>query len=504
LLTEQRRTSSPPRTPLPDRPPVRAARPAHAWLLLGGAVLAGALLRFPFLDHQSFWLDETYTATIAGKHSLSGVWSSVTDTESTPPLYYLLTWSWTSLAGSTSEAALRATGATAGLLAVPVSFFAVRGLVGERVGLAVAWLCATSPLLVWYSLDARAYSLLVLASMLSVWGLANLIERATTRRWALWALAGVACIWTHYYGAFLIGGELAVIVWRRPELRRALAAWTGVIVLCTLPLLPTFLEQRGDTARTAWIGQRPLLERIEQAVREHAMGPNVPSAALEGLGLTIAAAAFLAGLVIAMRAGRNTASLVVLAAGGIGLPLLLSVTGVADHFFVRNLLMVWVALAAVAALALVRLGRAPLIAYLMLSVAIVLATQADWRYQNADWRGAVAKLHASAGRSPIVVYPGLQSPVPAHYLRRDGPLAPARPDEAWVVVEPVRHDDRDLEPVDEAPPAGMPGVPFERVGTRAYHGFRLVRFRAPRAARIDGGALARHPVRGFPPALLGP
>jgi hypothetical protein len=134
----------------------------------------------------------------------------------------------------------------------------------------------------------------------------------------------------------------------------------------------------------------------------------------------------------------------------------------------------------------------------------VLATQSDWRYQNADWRGAVATLPASAGRSPIVVYPGLQSPVPIHYLQRDRALASARPDEAWVLVEPARHDDRDLEPVDEAPPAGTPGLPFERAAVREYHGFRLVRFRAPRPARVDGAALAEHPVRGFSPALLGP
>jgi mannosyltransferase len=474
------------------------------WLVLGGAVLAGALLRFPFLGHQSFWLDETYTVTIAGQHSLTGVWRSVKETESTPPLYYLLTWTWTSLVGSASEAAVRAPSAAAGLLSVPASFVAVRRLVGQRVALGVAWLCATSPLLIWYSLDARAYSLLVLFSMLSVWALVNLLERPTARHWALWALAGAACLWTHYYAVFLLAGELAVIIWRRPELRRALAGSAAVTVLLALPVLPVFLEQRSNTARTAWIGQRPLIDRIEQAVREHAMGPNVPWAALEAAGLVVATAAFLAGLVLTARAGKGALSLVVLAASGIGVPLLLSVTGVADYFFARNLLMVWIALAAVAALALVRLRTVPLIVYVVLSSATALAIESDWRYQNADWRGAVASLRTSAGRSPVVVYPGLQAPVASLYLRREQGIARARLDEAWLVVEPARLEDRDLRPIPGAPPPGVPGPPFKRLAAREYHGFRLVRVRAPRPARVDPAGPSGHPVRGFAPAVLGP
>jgi mannosyltransferase len=474
------------------------------WLVLGGAVLAGALLRFPFLGHQSFWLDETYTVAIVGQHSLTGVWRSVKETESTPPLYYLLTWSWTSLVGSGSEAAVRATSATAGVLSVPAGFVAVRRLVGEKVALGVAWLCATSPLLIWYSLDARAYSLLVLFSMLSVWAFASLLERPTARRWMLWALAGAACLWTHYYSVFLLAGEIAVIIWRRPELRRAVAGSAALTAMLALPLLPVFLAQRSNTARTTWIGQRPLIDRIEQAVREHAMGPNVPWAALEAVGLVVAAAAFGAGLVLAARAGKRTLSPVVLALIGVGVPLLLSVTGVADYFFARNLLAVWVALAAITASALVRLRAVPLIVYLVLSSATALAIEGDWRYQNADWRGAVASLRTSAGRSTVVVYPGLQAPVASLYVQRERVTARARPDEAWVVVEPARLGDRELRPVPGAPPPGVPGPPFERLDATEYHGFRLVRVRAPGPARVDPAGPGGHRVRGFPAAVVGP
>jgi uncharacterized membrane protein len=502
LLIEPRTTSSLARTPLRAKVEVPAARPAHVWLVLGGAVIAGALLRFPFLGHQSFWLDETYTVTIAGQHSLAGVWRTVSETESTPPLYYLLTWTWTSLAGSTSEAAVRATSATAGLLSVPVSFLALRRLVDERVALGVAWLCATSPLLIWYSLDARAYSLLVLCSMLSVWALANLLERPTARRWTLWALAGAACLWTHYYSVFLLAGEVAVIAWRRPE-RRALLGSALVTVLLALPLLPLFLEQRTNPARTAWIGQRPLVDRIEQAVREHAMGPNVPWTALEAAGLAVAIAAFVGGLVLAARAGRQARPLIVLAASGVGLPLVGSVTGVADYFFARNLLTTWIALAAVAAFTLVRLRAVPLVVYVALTSATALAIENDWRYQNADWRGAVANLRTTAGRSPVVVYPGLQAPVASLYLRRERGMARAHPDDAWVMVEPARVGDRELRPVPGTPPPGVPGPRFEHATASEYHGFRLVRLRAREPATVDP-RIAAHRVRGFAPAVLDP
>ena len=57
---------------------------------------------------------------------------------------------------------LRSLSALAGTLTVPVCYAAGRTLVSHRAGMIVAALSAVSPLLVWYSQEARAYGLFVL------------------------------------------------------------------------------------------------------------------------------------------------------------------------------------------------------------------------------------------------------------------------------------------------------------------------------------------------------
>src|SRR5438105_3275976 len=179
-------------------------------------VTAGALaLRLPYLGNQSLWYDETFTRTIAAAPSVTRLWHEVKATEGTPPLYYLLTWGWGKLFGIHSDAALRATSGLAGATCAPAAFLALRRFGGSRAALAATALVAASPMLVWYSLDARAYSLLVLLSLISIWATSLVLERPTPCRFPGWALAAAAVVWTHYFGAFLVVAEVVLLLWRR-------------------------------------------------------------------------------------------------------------------------------------------------------------------------------------------------------------------------------------------------------------------------------------------------
>ena len=59
--------------------------------------VAGAALRFATLDVQSLWFDEAVTAHLL-RLGLAGLRHAIPDSESTPPLYYVLGWLWTQLA----------------------------------------------------------------------------------------------------------------------------------------------------------------------------------------------------------------------------------------------------------------------------------------------------------------------------------------------------------------------------------------------------------------------
>src|SRR5664279_5683311 len=129
------------------------------WCLAGVVALAAAL-RFPTLGLQSYRHDEAVTAGRVLVASFSGTMHRVWTSESTPPLYYAIAWLWSHLFG-VHEFGLRALSALFGTATIPVAYLAGRELSGRRTGLAVAAIAAVSPMLVWYSQDARAYALLV-------------------------------------------------------------------------------------------------------------------------------------------------------------------------------------------------------------------------------------------------------------------------------------------------------------------------------------------------------
>ena len=112
---------------------------------------------------QSYHHDEAWTAGVVLHSNLFTTLDKVSATESTPPLYYLLAWGWTKLFG-TGEWGLRSLSALAGVATIPVAFAIGRRLAGNRAAVIAAALVALNPALIWYSQEARAYSLLVLLS----------------------------------------------------------------------------------------------------------------------------------------------------------------------------------------------------------------------------------------------------------------------------------------------------------------------------------------------------
>lgn len=492
-------------TSQPHQPSIAARSTRIA--LVAAATAVAAALRLPFLAHQSLWYDETFTRAIVAHSSLSGVLSGVHATESTPPLYYLLTWLWTQLFGL-STAMLRMPGALAGVLCVPVAYLALRRVVGESAAVAAAWLTATSPVLVSYSLDARAYSLMVLFCLLTLWATSALLQAPSRSRWCWWALACLALLYTHYFGGFVVLAEIGVLAWKLPAQRRALAAGTVAVAALSLPLLPLFLHQRGSE-RASFIAGLSLSGRIEEAVRQFAMGPNVPSAPLEGAGIALAAAGLIVGAIALWRArgavAARTAGVLLGALFGcvVLLPLALAATHLDDVFYARNLLGAWIVFAALAALGLARARALPLALFCVLCMATVIAIQANWRYQNVDWSGAIDRFRSDLAGQPVAVYGSQAAPVAALYLH-------ARPTTAidtaslWVLVESARTGTRALEPVLGTPARGVPGPPFAPAGALTFHGIRALHFTSPRPVSVTPAMLGSDSADGSAPTLLAP
>jgi hypothetical protein len=441
------------------------AMPAAAWLALAAITAAGVVLRAVFVGDQGLGYEEVFTAQIVNQSTLAAVWHGVKATESTPPLYYLLTWLWVKLSASHSEVSLRMVSLLAGSLAIPVSFLAARRFVSRSLALVVAWLCAVSPVLVSYAIYARSYALLVLAGALSVWALGALLAAPSARHWALWGLTAAVCVWTHYFAAFLLAGEVGVLFVALPAARRRLVLCLAGVAAATAPLWPVFLDQSGASDRTAYIAAESLRGRLEGVVRQFAMGTNVPTAWLEGAGIAIVALAVAFALVKTI---------------------LSALTGIDDHLLARNLLGIWICVAPFAAYGLTRLRGVPLLAYSVIALATVIAVQSNWRYQaSTDWRGASAHLRKLARGEPVAVEPGLELAVAGLYMHRTPLGAPLATRSLWVMVQPVRGaGERALNPVANAPLTQLWGSQFHPVAEIDYHGFRLIDLRAATATVV--------------------
>ena len=121
-----------------------------------------AALRLPTLGSQSLWLDEVLTGNLA-RGSLGDLFHVVAQQEANPPLFYLVEWLWTRVAG-TSEFALRLPSALCGIALVPVAYAIGKRLARRaRPAVALAALVAVHPLLVYYSQEARGYAAVALA-----------------------------------------------------------------------------------------------------------------------------------------------------------------------------------------------------------------------------------------------------------------------------------------------------------------------------------------------------
>lgn len=436
--------------------------------VLAALTALAAALRFATLDTQSFWLDEAVTARLLDL-SMHDLLERIPESESTPPLYYVLAWLWAKLFGN-GEVGLRSLSALLGTATIPVVFAAGRELVSERAALAASALAAVSPLLVWYSQEARAYALLVLLCALSFLWFARGVRREEGL-WA-WALFSALALTTHYFAAFPVAAEALLLLRARG---RAALPPVAVVGLAGAALLPLAIEQSGNPN---FIEDSGLGTRALQLPKQFLVGFDAPAEIALG---AIAALAAAAAVALLLRSGewRRAAPAAVVALVAAGLPLLMAALG-EDYFVTRNLLPALVPTLIVigAGVAAHRAGPALLAVLAAIGLFSVIAVAVEPSYQREDWRGAAQALGpVPPGGRAIVLAPSLGSQ-PFDVYR---PNAKRMPDSGAEVGEVVliglapRTAGESRKPPREAPtPVG-----FTEVERRDEDTFTLLRFRAP-------------------------
>ncbi|NOZ70532.1 MAG: hypothetical protein GXP38_01235 [Chloroflexi bacterium] len=231
-------------------------------------------LRLNHLDVQSLWYDEGVTAQVAQLGV--GELTRWTAGDIQPPLYYLLMNGWLRLfqpwPGNIAYL-MRWLSVAWGMLLIPLLWGVARRLWNECTANLAALLATISPLLVYYSQEARMYTQLLTLTTMAAWAILHTLsgsvskQRVSVRWWGLYGITALAALYTHYLAGFaLVAFALywAHVWWHRGHERQPLRRFLTVNALVVggyLPWLPAMVR-RFQVDASYWAGTLKLGEAV--------------------------------------------------------------------------------------------------------------------------------------------------------------------------------------------------------------------------------------------------
>jgi Dolichyl-phosphate-mannose-protein mannosyltransferase len=340
------------------------------WPGVGGLTAAVAIFLAARLTAWPPHEDETL-ALFVGRKSLVGLFKTVQTERGGAPLHFLFAWLVVHLGGGL--VGLRFFSALFAVASVPVVALLARRLAGEIPALVATAIVSASWMLLFHGVYGRMYSLFLLTSALSYLACLSAVSHGGGRRWALWALAVLATVATHPYGALVLASQVAYVL-ARARTRDAFLSIAAVAVLGT----------------PFWYSDLVLAGRFDVGVGSGGKKLDGPSAVLEYLfrvagdftaGYTLAIVAVILVAAVGGRVlwdrNRNAA---VLTAAVIGVPMaafLLGRFGESTSPESRHLIFALPFFAVLVALGLIRLSRRRL-PVLVAAIVVLVGAEVAW------------------------------------------------------------------------------------------------------------------------------
>ena len=204
-------------------------------------LLAAFIIRLISIN-QSLWLDEATSALVA-RMSLTNIFTKFLPNDFHPPLYYLVLKYWVSIFGS-SEVALRFPSIIFGVGTIYIVYLITKKYFSKNTGLVAAALLSTSGLAIYYSQEARMYTLAAFLVTLSFY---YFIEN----RWKSFATTVVLIGLTDYVSLFILPVYLLINpkVWKK-----TLTSFIplGIGFLLWLPIFIRQISAGSSVVGSAW------------------------------------------------------------------------------------------------------------------------------------------------------------------------------------------------------------------------------------------------------------
>lgn len=214
----------------------------YIWIV----IFFGLLMRLVVIN-QSLWLDEAIGAEAVRNFSTSGIITTFLKYDNHPPLYYLTLKLWTDFFGY-SEVSIRSLSILFGLGTIYLTFKIAEKLSGNKLfKYLAAILITTSQFHIYYSQEARMYSMAAFFACLTIYFFIDVVGKnlPKTKSWIFLSLSQAILVFTDYVPVFLLPvfGLYALVV-RKNNVWWLKYLFTYIpIFIFSLVWLPTFMIQ---------------------------------------------------------------------------------------------------------------------------------------------------------------------------------------------------------------------------------------------------------------------
>jgi mannosyltransferase len=204
--------------------------------IVASLIVISIILRFYHLDFNSIWLDEAATYFHSG--SLSDIFDyyNTSIDPFNPPLFFLFEFIMIKIAGA-SEIGLRFFPALFGVLTIPAAYLMGKEFHDKYTGIVTAAIFTFSPFLIYYSQEARAFSLLLLLCVALTYVFLKALKSNTRKEWIHFGILSAIIFCTHFYGVVFVA---LLAVFAAVQLRsniKSLLYGLGVGLFFSLPLI---------------------------------------------------------------------------------------------------------------------------------------------------------------------------------------------------------------------------------------------------------------------------
>lgn len=214
------------------------------WPAVVGIILLAALIRLLFLDVQSIAFDESFSLAV-GSTSWPLLFQAILSDGVHPPLFYALHKVALTIWGH-SEFGQRFLAAVFSLLGLPILYQLGKRLFNPGIGLLAMLLLALNPLHVWFSQEARMYSLLSMLVTLSMFFFWEALNKRSHRAWVKLMMTNAFIFLIHYFGLLVPVVQLGYLLLTFNQNYKHLRLWTlsqiGAGVFLVPWLVATFLR----------------------------------------------------------------------------------------------------------------------------------------------------------------------------------------------------------------------------------------------------------------------